>query len=89
MKQWLPKAELTDVGRPTMRMRMVKSPEEIQLTKDGAEIAELGAKVAVEAIKEGVSEYEVALASTERMVREIAARYPHSGLQDSKFTKSR
>jgi creatinase len=37
----------------------------------------------VAAVKEGVPEYEVALASTQAMVREIAKRYPHTELMDT------
>ena len=80
----LPNAKFIDVGQPTMRMRMLKSAEEIELIKQGARIADLGGDAVVKAIKEGVAEHEVALASTDVMVREIAATYPHSEIRDSK-----
>ena len=38
----------------------------------------------MDVIKEGVPEYEVALASTQSMVRDIARRCPDSELMDSK-----
>lgn len=80
----LPNAKFIDVGQPTMRMRMLKSAEEIELIKHGARIADLGGDAVVKVIKEGVAEHEIALASTDVMVREIAATYPHSEIRDSK-----
>lgn len=66
-------------------MRMIKSPEEIELIKQGARIADLGGEAVVNAIKEGAAEHEIALASTNAMVKEIADTYPHSEIRDSKF----
>ena len=85
MKDWLPKAEFSDVGRPTMRMRMIKSDEEIQHITNGSNTCAFGARAAVPAIKEGVPEYEVALACTRAMIREIARLYPHAESMDSKY----
>ena len=68
-----------------MKMRMIKSPEEIELIKQGARIADLGGEAVVNAIKEGAAEHEIALASTNAMVKEIADTYPHSEIRDSKF----
>ena len=81
----LPNANFVDVSQPTMKMRMLKSPEEIELIKQGARIADLGGVAAVKAIKEGVGEHEIALASNDAMVREIADTYPHSEIRDSKL----
>lgn len=81
----LPNAKFVDVGQSTMKMRMLKSQEEIELIKNGARIADLGGEAGVKAIKDGVGEHEVALASTDAMVREIAASYPHSEIRDSKL----
>ena len=81
----LPNANFVDVSQPTMKMRMSKSPEEIELIKQGARIADLGGEAAVKTIKEGVGEHEIALASTDAMVREIAEAYPHSEIRDSKL----
>ena len=65
------------------RMRMVKSAEEIAVIRNGARIADIGGAACVEAIGEGVPEYEVALHATQAMVREIAATYPHAELMDT------
>ena len=80
----LPKATFFDIGQPTMHMRMIKSPEEIELIKQGARIADIGGSAVVKALKENVPEHEVALASTEAMVREIADTYPHHEIMNSK-----
>ncbi|MDI2030242.1 M24 family metallopeptidase [Saccharopolyspora sp. TS4A08] len=79
----LPSLDLVDVSAATMRQRMIKSAEEIELIKHGARIADLGGAAVVEAIAEGVPEYEVALAGTQAMVREIARTFPHAELRDT------
>ena len=76
-------AELVDISKMTMRQRMVKSAEEIELIRNGAQVADIGGAACVEAIGEGVPEYEVALHSTQTMVREISRRYPESDIMDS------
>ena len=42
-----------------------------------------GRRACVEAVADGVPEHEVALHSTQAMVREIARRYPHTELMDT------
>ena len=79
----LPTAELIDVSKPTMRMRMVKSDEEIAWIRESARIADIGGAACVEAIAVGVPEYEVALHATQAMVREIGQNQPHVELMDT------
>ena len=79
----LPDVELVDISKMTMRQRMVKSAEEIELIRNGAQVADIGGAACVEAIGEGVPEYEVALHSTQTMVREISRRYPESDIMDT------
>lgn len=79
----LPEAELVDIAQATMAQRMVKSDEEIELIRNGARIGDIGGAAVVEAIDEGVPEYEVALHGTQAMVREIAKTYPHAELRDT------
>ena len=79
----LPDAELVDISKITMRQRMVKSEEEIELIRNGAQVADIGGAACVDAIGDGVSEYEVALHSTQAMVREISRRYPDSDIMDT------
>ena len=79
----LPASELVDAGRPAMRMRMVKSGEEIAWIREGARIADIGGAAAVEAVAVGAPEHEVALHATQAMVREIARSQPHVELMDT------
>ena len=72
----LPGVELVDVGSATMWMRTVKSAEEHDLIRHRARICDLGAEACVDAVAAGVPEHEVALATTQTMVREIAASFP-------------
>ncbi|OMH29050.1 M24 family metallopeptidase [Motiliproteus sp. MSK22-1] len=83
MKRILPLAEFVDIAVPTMKMRMIKSAEEIELIKQGARVADIGGSAIRDAIAVGVPEYEVALAGTQAMVREIAGTFPHAELMDT------
>ncbi|MFD5660701.1 aminopeptidase P family protein [Streptomyces hirsutus] len=76
-------AELVDIAQAAMRGRMLKSAEEIALIKEGARIGDLGGEAVRAAIAEGVPEYEVALAGTRAMVREIARAFPHTEIRDT------
>lgn len=78
-----PDFELVDVAQDLMRFRMIKSKEEIEHIKNGARVCDIGGYAVVEAIGAGVPEYEVALAGTQAMTREIARLYPHAELRDS------
>lgn len=83
LKAALPNCKLVDIAAGCMRLRMIKSAEEIAVIKQGARIADIGGAACVEAIAEGAPEHEVALHSTQAMVREIARTYPHGELMDS------
>ena len=83
LKAALPGVEFVDIAAPMMRQRMVKSSEEIAVIKNGARTADIGAAACAEAIAPGVGEHEVALHSTQAMVREIARLYPHGELMDT------
>ncbi|WP_240807827.1 M24 family metallopeptidase [Actinomadura geliboluensis] len=79
----LPGAEFTDIAQAAMWQRMIKSDEEIALIKQGARVGDLGGEAIREAITQGVAEYEVALAGSEAMIREIARLYPHTEIRDT------
>lgn len=83
LKSMLPECKFVDIGEPAMYMRMIKSEQEIAHITKMAGIADIGGAACVEAISVGVPEYEVALHSTQAMVREIADRYPHAELLDT------
>jgi creatinase len=78
-----PGAELTDVSQDAMRQRMIKSAEEIEVIKHGARIGDLGGEAIKAAIREGITEYEVALIGTEAMTHEIARTFPHREVRDT------
>ncbi|WP_138444015.1 M24 family metallopeptidase [Sinomonas susongensis] len=78
-----PGVALVDVSQAAMRQRMVKSAEEIEVIKHGARIGDLGGEAIKAAIREGISEYEVALIGTEAMVHEIARTFPDSEIRDT------
>ena len=79
----LANSEMIDISQACMKLRMIKSNEEIELIRQGARIADIGGSACVEAISEGVPEYQVALHSTQAMVNEIAATFPHLELMDT------
>ena len=83
LKDSLSKPEFIDISQECMKLRMIKSDEEIALIRQGARIADIGGSACVEAIFEGVPEYQVALHSTQAMVNEIATTFPHLELMDT------
>jgi len=83
LKAALPDSEFVDIGEGAMKLRMIKSSEEIEHISKMTKIADLGGEACVEAIAVGVAEHEVALHSTQAMVREIARVFPQGELQDT------
>ncbi len=83
LKHALPDAEIVDIGKACMKMRMIKSDEEIAVIRHGARIADIGGEACRAAIGVGVPEHEVALAATQAMVREIARTFPEAELMDT------
>ena len=79
----LPDCEFRDVSAPLMRLRMMKSDEEIAHIKIGAQVCDIGGKALAEAVAEGAPEHEVTLAGVDAMVREIARRAPDGELMDT------
>jgi len=76
-------AQLQDIASDAMRLRMIKSDEEIQLIKEGARIADHGGEAIREAIKEGAREIDIAMAGRNAMELEIARAHPDSEIRDS------
>jgi len=72
-----------DVSKDLMNLRMVKSKEEIEIIKNGARIADLGAEEIVKYIRPGESEIEIAIQGRDRMEREIAKTYPDAEYMDT------
>lgn len=76
-------ASIVDIAPATMKLRMVKSAEEIVLIKEGARIADHGGEAIRAAIKEGAREVDVAMAGRDAMELEIARSHPDSEIRDS------
>tara|TARA_B100001109_G_scaffold76580_1_gene62830 strand:+ start:467 stop:1684 length:1218 start_codon:yes stop_codon:yes gene_type:complete len=72
-----------DISISLMKLRMIKSKEEIEIIKNGARIADLGAEEIVKNIKEGQTELEIAIMGRDRMEREIAKTYPNAEYMDT------
>jgi creatinase len=83
LEEALPGVELVDIAAPAMRLRMIKSAEEIEHITKMTRIADIGGAACVEAIAVGVPEHEVAIHSTSTMIREIANIWPHAELMDT------
>ena len=83
LKAALPDCRFVDIASHTMRMRMLKSDEEIAHITKMTAIADLGGQACAEAVAVGVSEHEVALHSTQTMVRQIARDFPDAELMDT------
>ena len=72
-----------DISEDLMKLRMIKSNEEIAIIKNGARIADIGGEEIVENIREGNTEIEVAIAGRNKMEREIAKTYPDAEYMDT------
>ena len=72
-----------DVSKDLINLRMIKSKEEIEIIKNGAKIADLGAEEIVKHIRPGESEIEIAIQGRDRMEREIAKTYPDAEYMDT------
>ncbi len=79
----LPGVELVDIAYATQQLRTIKSTEEHALIREGARVADIGGQAVFDAIQAGVSEHEVAIASTNAMIREIARSFPFVELMDT------
>jgi len=68
-------ATLEDVSEACMRMRMVKSKEEIAVIKQSARAADMAGFAIRDAIKEGMAEYELTQIGVQTMIKEMARTY--------------
>ena len=76
-------SKFSDVGKNLMKLRMIKSDEEIDIIKNGARIADIGAEEIVKHIKVGASELEIATVGRDKMEFEIAKTYPDAEYMDT------
>ena len=73
----------TDISKKLMKLRMIKSKEEIEIIKNGARIADIGGEEIVKNIKEGATELEIAITGRDKMEKEIAKTYPDGEYMDT------
>ncbi len=83
LKSEFPGVDFVDIAAPAMRLRLIKSAEEIAHITQMSRIADIGGAACVEAIAVGVPEREVALHSTATMIREISRTWPEAELLDT------
>ena len=76
-------SNFSNVSKKLMKLRIIKSKEEIDIIKNGARIADIGAEEIVKHIKVGESELEIAIAGRDKMEREIAITYPDAEYMDT------
>ena len=76
-------SKFSDVSKDLMKLRMIKSSEEIDIIKNGARIADIGAEEIVKYIKVGASELEIATVGRGKMEMEIAKTYPEAEYMDT------
>ena len=76
-------SKFSDVSKDLMQLRMIKSSKEIDIIKNGARIADIGAEEMVKHIKVGASELEIATVGRDKMEMEIAKTYPEAEYMDT------
>ena len=76
-------AEMADVAPAAMRQRMVKSPAEIALIREGARVADIGGEAIRDAIRAGTREIDVAMAGRDAMELAIAEAFPDAEYRDT------
>ena len=76
-------SKFNDVSKDLMKLRMIKSTEEIDIIKNGARIADIGAEEIVKHIKVGANELEIATTGRDKMEKEIAKTYPDAEYMDT------
>jgi creatinase len=83
LEDFLTPAASLDIAPAAMRQRMCKSPAEIALIRQGAEVADAGGYAIRDAVRIGAREIDVAMAGRDAMELEIARRFPDAEYRDS------
>ena len=76
-------SNFNDASKELMKLRMIKSEEEIQIIKNGAKVADIGAEEMIKHIKIDASELEIAITGRDKMELEIAKLYPDAEYMDT------
>ncbi|MEM6487373.1 MAG: aminopeptidase P family protein [Pseudomonadota bacterium] len=83
LAEFLGAPEAADIAPATMSQRMLKSPAEIALIREGARIADLGGWAIRAAIAEGAREIDIAQAGRDKMESAIADAFPEAEYRDT------
>ena len=76
-------SKFSDVSKDLMELRTIKSDEEIEIIKNGARIADIGAEEMLKHIKVDATELEIAISGRDKMELEIAKTYPDAEYMDT------
>ncbi len=76
-------SKFSDVSKDLMKIRTIKSDEEIEIIKNGARIADIGAEEMLKHIKVDATELEIAISGRDKMELEIAKTYPDAEYMDT------
>ena len=76
-------SKFNDVSKDLMELRTIKSDEEIEIIKNGARIADIGAEEMLKHIKVDATELEIAISGRDKMELEIAKTYPDAEYMDT------
>lgn len=81
--QFLKPARGMDISSAVMQQRMVKSPAELEMIRNGAAVADVGGYAIREAVQIGAREIDIAMAGRDAMELEIARRFPDAEYRDT------
>jgi creatinase len=83
LKEFVKPKQAKDISDDIMKIRMIKSMEEMNLIRSGASIADIGGAAIIESIKPGIREIDIAMIGRDAMEKAIADRFPNSELRDT------
>jgi len=83
LKEFVKPKQAKDISDDIMKIRMIKSMEEMDLIRSGASIADIGGAAIIESIKPGIREIDIAIIGRDAMEKAIADRFPDSELRDT------
>lgn len=83
LDQFLTPSTTHDIAPATMHQRMHKSPAELDLIRQGANVADVGGYAIRDAIQLGLREIDIAMAGRDAMELEIARRFPDAEYRDT------
>ncbi len=83
LKEFVKPKKVKDISDDVMKIRMIKSMEEMNLIRCGASIADIGGAAIIESLKPGLREIDIAMIGRDAMEKAIADRFPDSELRDT------